>query len=969
MDTSLVTALTLGCSALSFGALIAVRATRLFRDASATGVPVFGSSESGGGEGKIARSTPVSTSIVGLIASTLRHRDGSYTRAWHVEMPPTMYARESVAEDRCDRLARALAADKPRGTVLQFRYTTVMDPGRAIADNQRASADAEQVHPGAQLLHAMGNQYQAKLAGAETYRHSVLTLWARVPARHADDYGTNGWSAFLPALIREVRRFGPSGLTSAWRRAWAASADDGVVRRLRADEDEAFESAEAVFRRIENECPLRLTRFGRDELWRAVYLGHSLSAHEAPKLPADATGMDLSDYLCRETIDGTGWFRMHGEFPVAMVSMFTPPQPVGGAGVTRYLTADPRLTFRHTVVVDYVALDPEQAKKKLDKRVDQVRRTTRKADGRSRESAEAEKALADLRRVRAELANAGEALLQMRFTVLVYGDPAHTRDELRASLKVLRRRCELVSTVIRQMPGADAALEDSEALQALYGHYVVGELNARATGREIEEVAESLASLVPDEGAWSGSKRPHTVIGTTTGRLIGLNFFDTTQTGSPVVVVLGAMGSGKSVWMGGVARDVLATMRRARLRAIDRGESFGPLIEVLGGRHIRFAPGEVRTINVWDYDGLERGGAPDDVQITLVVEDIKKLARVADSDLLAESIIQAVVKEVYRNEVPRNGEGLPRHEPTLSHFLLVNTSYPWKEQTIRARAAELQLVLSNYRGHAWLDAPTHPDFHVDTPADVYELDSLDKFPRDVAESLAYRVAARVVRSIGELLPDGTRTPTLICVDEMWAFRDRYPDILRAIKKAARQGRKEMVCLMLATHGYQDLRELHDITKNAGVKVVGRQIGAFDDLAADADLSPDACAAVRSISNVMGSHAQYVLAVGSGETQITEKIQSVLDPVMYWTTTSQPDERNARARVRALRPDWSMAQVVAWLAEYYPRGLIFAGLTRIDESQLPAREARQDDPAVRDWRDAGALIAAEPPSPIARLFGE
>src|SRR5690606_33156738 len=126
------------------------------------------------------RSTPVSTSIVGLMASTLRHRDGGYTRAWHVEMPPTMYARESVVEDRCDRLARSLAADKPRGTVIQFRYTTVKDPGRAIADNQRTAADAEHVHPEAQLLHAIGNQYHAQLAGAETYRHSVLTLWARV---------------------------------------------------------------------------------------------------------------------------------------------------------------------------------------------------------------------------------------------------------------------------------------------------------------------------------------------------------------------------------------------------------------------------------------------------------------------------------------------------------------------------------------------------------------------------------------------------------------------------------------------------------------------------------------------------------------------------------------------------------------------------------------------------------------------
>jgi hypothetical protein len=53
----------------------------------------------------------------------------------------------------------------------------------------------------------------------------------------------------------------------------------------------------------------------------------------------------------------------------------------------------------------------------------------------------------------------------------------------------------------------------------------------------------------------------------------------------------------------------------------------------------------------------------------------------------------------------------------------------------------------------------------------------------------------------------------------------------------------------------------------------------------------------------------------------------------WTFTTNPDERNARARAQALRPDWPLAEVITWLATHYPLGLTGAGLVRIDESLL------------------------------------
>ena len=149
-----------------------------------------------------------------------------------------------------------------------------------------------------------------------------------------------------------------------------------------------------------------------------------------------------------------------------------------------------------------------------------------------------------------------------------------------------------------------------------------------------------------------------------------------------------------------------------------------------------------------------------------------QLAQARDSDSLAEDILNTLVSEVYKNEAPRNAAGLPKHEPTHVHLLELLKSYPFKHKAAQERAESLSLALERFRDHPWLDAPTHPDFAVDSPFDVYELDSLEMFPPRVQESLAYRVAARVTRSIGRLNEDGTRAPTLLAFDEVHKIVDR-----------------------------------------------------------------------------------------------------------------------------------------------------------------------------------------------------
>jgi hypothetical protein len=150
------------------------------------------------------------TSIAGLYRDALRHADGSFTRAYHVELEPTIFNDDLVLESRCDALARLLAARKPVGTVIQFRLSTDLDPGLALRSHA-AARDLFGVHPPAVLLHNQGLQTYAALAAAGNFRRSALTCWVRVPSPLKDSAG----DPFLPTLKRDLAERGLTGLPQA----------------------------------------------------------------------------------------------------------------------------------------------------------------------------------------------------------------------------------------------------------------------------------------------------------------------------------------------------------------------------------------------------------------------------------------------------------------------------------------------------------------------------------------------------------------------------------------------------------------------------------------------------------------------------------------------------------------------------------------------------------------------------------
>jgi hypothetical protein len=879
------------------------------------------------------------SSIVGLYQDLLRHVDGSYTRGYDLPLQATMLAPDEVADGLVDGFADMLTVELPAGTVLQYRYAVAPDPGRALAEHLR-SRDYNRTHFPAARLHDLNIDFFKAMADAGAFRQERASLFVRVPIKHQQDHSSHGFNTFAASMARDCRMYGGKGLKRMSASNWSQSRNDGIIRRIRAHEEETVRKAEKVFRLIEMQSPINLRRLDRQQLWRAVYQSHVMSSTSVPRLP-HYDGLDLRDYLCAETLEDRGWYVLHGIYPATVVSLFTPGEDFVAADATRALTAHPGLAFPHTIITEFVTIDREKAKARLDSRIKQVERSGTRADGRYELTPEGESSFNDLKQTRRAITASRDALVKMRQYAVIYGEPARTRRELGNSLKQLDNHADMLVTAFQALDGVQAGREEPAAVHCLYPGTLVGEASSDTNGRELTEVAHSLTAFIPAESSWSGSHRPHTLLTTASGRLIGLNLWDKsnrTNIKSPVVVILGEPGSGKSSTGLRITNDALATVPGLRVHALDNGGSLAPHAQVTGARYHRFNPEEPKAINIWDFPELGYGKNLQlnkiTEQISLIVMDAMSLAEAHDP--LARDLLSKAVVEVLKNIAPRNGPDKRRREPTHSDLVAMLEAYDFGSEALSHRAKEIALALEKYRGNPWLDAPTHPDFQIESPYDVYELDSLNAFQPDIKQTLANRIGARVIRAIGQKQSDGTRAPTLLLFDEVHEYRENFPGLIPVLKKGTRHGRKHNVVVLLMTHTYNDFEGMHDVTSTAGVKLIGKQTGDLSLLARDAKLSPRTLQAIGALQNVDGLYTQWVMVLGSGDYQQVETVQNNLSPSLLWTFTTHPDEANARARVTALRPDWPLTEVITWLAAEYPQGLASFGLV-FDETLLASEK--------------------------------
>jgi len=887
------------------------------------------------GQGRLRKSE-----ILGFDGDLLRYRDGSYGRAYRITLAHTIYQSEEFTENRVDEISSLLNFDKPTGTVIQIRFDSLPDGGSVLRNHLRCRNEKDS-HPHAALLHATNLKIYEDAISDGLLKEQSATVWIRVPAIDGHDH--HPLLQFLPSVAKEIERAGVWRFLTAPVVNGKNAFSQNFVKREQTREEKCRREAEKIFRAFEENFPkeLRLEALGRQETFEKLFASHRRAQMDAPVLPETVGCIDIRRYLTASQIKANETdFVIHEQSLASVVSLKTPPQNFMTADTMRYLTCRGDLNFPHTIVLDFVALDVEASKKELKKKIKRIEGSGNTFFGLKPLGEDAKVIREELTELLRQVEKGREKICRARINFIVFGGRARTRAELIERTETLSERCEQMMSAVRKIPGADAVREEPARQRAIYPRLLAGELSEKETGQEFGEAVSSLAAFVPTEGAWRGSPRPHSLFLTPDGQMFGLDFFDRNLIKSPTIIVTAASGEGKSVLGMRIITDILAHVGRVKVRAIDYKNSLKPMCKLFGGRHINFAETEPKPLNVWNYPGIETGLSASKRQSTFVLTDLLNLSKTPKDDTITYSIAKLIVDEVYKISQTRNGAGRPKFQPTLSHFLDLLGSYSWNE-TERTKANELFLKLNIYRNDVWLDAPTHADFDSDSAFDVYELTSLSSLDEPVRESMGFRIAASIMQEIGEENSKGQITPFLFVCDEMKEITKHFPAILDLIGNTSLTGRKEGVVTLLMGQAYEHFSGTEDtpnpigidLVKNSGVKIIGKQIGNFDRLVRDCELPPETQTAVRSIRNPYGIYTQWVMVIGSGDDKIVEMATVSQSPIERWNSTTDANEKNARATAERLMANQPFPFVLAWLASKYPLGLTAAGLTEISADHM------------------------------------
>jgi hypothetical protein len=422
--------------------------------------------------------------------------------------------------------------------------------------------------------------------------------------------------------------------------------------------------------------------------------------------------------------------------------------------------------------------------------------------------------------------------------------------------------------------------------------------------------------------------------------MFGLDLYDRSLIRSPTAIVTAASGEGKSFLATMLITDIRSHRGEVKVRVMDYRYSFEPICRLFEGRHIEFSERAPKPINIWNFPGIEDAVPPSKRQLSMVLTDIMILSKTERSDAITSAIAATVIDEVYKMSSARNGPGRPKFQPVLGHFLDILRSYHWSEGE-KKQAGDLYLKLNIHRKDPWLNAPTHPDYDAPSMFDVYELSTIGRLDEKIRESVGFRISARIMQEIGEEDDRSQKTPILFICDEVREINRHFPAIQELMAEAAVTGRKEGLVTLLFSQAYEHFTGTAerpnevgiDLVKNSGIKLIGKQIGGFDRLAADCGLPVETVAAVNSIRNVYGKYTQWLMVIGSGSDKMIQMAEVHLSPVMLWANTNDTNEANARRLAEGLRPDLPLAIIVTWLASKYPNGLTADGVTSLTEEDL------------------------------------
>ena len=247
---------------------------------------------------------------------------------------------------------------------------------------------------------------------------------------------------------------------------------------------------------------------------------------------------------------------------------------------------------------------PDQAKviKGYKSRLRKMQAVQRDSNGGFRTNVEAQVAESQLVRVQQDIISSSVKTAKLSLVIGTRtSHPAITTKELEQSERTIDNQRQQLLYAISRMNGAKAVAESLAKKRLFFSSLPA---MAEPDKRDQDLLTSNAADLVPVETPWRGTPRsPLFLLETPYRQLIPFSPFDPGLSDANMLV-MAKTGGGKTVM---VQQFLLMAARSNPLISIlERGDSYRPLVELMGGQMITMSLDSDQTINPWDLPEGER---------------------------------------------------------------------------------------------------------------------------------------------------------------------------------------------------------------------------------------------------------------------------------------------------------------------------------------------------------------------------
>ena len=444
---------------------------------------------------------------------------------------------------------------------------------------------------------------------------------------------------------------------------------------------------------------------------------------------------------------------------------------------------------------------------------------------------------------------------------------------------------------------------------------------AEENKREIDVLTLNAADLLPVELPWPGT--PHSPVAlfeTPTRQLIPFSPFDSSL-GDANMLVMAKSGGGKTF----MAQMFLLMMARANpsISILERGDSYRPLVELMGGRSIDVSLEGAETINPWDLPPGQT--APSKEKIAFLKSlTLHMIGDGPGSDrALLDNLLSDAIARTYKRCAIRYSNPIPTFNDLREELANWRDEERLERTIDEAKLAAIKLRLwTGEKGiySKLFDSPT--TMRLDSNWLFFNIEGLSSDP-----TLETAMSMLIANAMAERASGRSGQPSITVLDECWALLDS-PTLAPEVVQLFRTARKRYGSVWGISQTVEDFvgtesqPRVHGpgILKNATTKIVGQQPGDTSPLAKHLFLNPVAIKEVKEFSAPRKGQGGEALLVLGEKAETTQTIRLVPTALDCWICTTFPRERRYREWFLRRHEGLPLIERYQELAKRFPQGL-------------------------------------------------